>query len=498
MGWRPLGDDANISMRAYQSLSLHPPLVGQFSTVSRGLGHILYDPGPLGYWMLAPFVHLVPSVGVLWGSVICCGIAGALAVEAVWSTKYWLGATLVAVTVADLAWRTPYVYGDLVLNPNFGLLFLVASLALAWTVMNGKLGWWPVLVATASVAGQSELIFFVIAVALAVVSPVIGVLLSGWPPRRRWWTVGLVVGAACWIGPLIQEVTGNPGNLTLLARAGGSEPTLGLSFGLRGLGTAGGLSPLWLHRSGIAAELYIGAHSLLWGVVVFALLVAVTVVSWRRKHAGLTSTALLSVLYAVTAVITIATIPRTLTYNLSYLAYFLWPLSILIWVTGLWALAEVVRSLARTRWHRAVGLPNWALTGGVAALVVMVVITGLGIGQTHTNAVGLVYRPSVVNADQIASAVERSTPVGPVRLEFQPLLGWDSIIELFEGNGIAWKLTADGWHPALPTAFTNITGVPYPSRPGWPDVVLKVEGSTVVFAGCEGNSCVRAGGSKGP
>src|ERR1035437_6606806 len=72
-GWRALDDDATISLRSYQVLSLHPPLLGQFSTVSYGTGHLLFDPGPLLYWLLAIPVHIDPAQGGLWGGALCCG-----------------------------------------------------------------------------------------------------------------------------------------------------------------------------------------------------------------------------------------------------------------------------------------------------------------------------------------------------------------------------------------------------------------------------------------
>ena len=58
-GWRPDSDNAAIAARAYQSLSLHPPLVGM--TTVAGNGHVLFDPGPLMFYLLAVPVHLDPS-----------------------------------------------------------------------------------------------------------------------------------------------------------------------------------------------------------------------------------------------------------------------------------------------------------------------------------------------------------------------------------------------------------------------------------------------------
>jgi hypothetical protein len=74
-GWRAIQDNATISIRSYQVLSLHPPLLGNFSTLSRDTGHFLYDPGPLQYWLLAIPVHLSPSNGALWGAALLVGLS---------------------------------------------------------------------------------------------------------------------------------------------------------------------------------------------------------------------------------------------------------------------------------------------------------------------------------------------------------------------------------------------------------------------------------------
>jgi len=48
-GWLPVGDDAALSARAFQSLSVHPPLVGMLSTAGNAIGVHLYSPGPLQF-----------------------------------------------------------------------------------------------------------------------------------------------------------------------------------------------------------------------------------------------------------------------------------------------------------------------------------------------------------------------------------------------------------------------------------------------------------------
>ena len=124
-GWRPLySDDATITLRSYEILSLHPPLVGQYSSISPGSGHILFDPGPLQYVLLSVPTHIDHLQGGLWGSALAYGLVLSVAVEAMWSVRRWLACVLVALAVVDLAWTVPSVFGHQIWNPDFGLIFL--------------------------------------------------------------------------------------------------------------------------------------------------------------------------------------------------------------------------------------------------------------------------------------------------------------------------------------------------------------------------------------
>ena len=56
-GWFPLGDNAAIALRSWNSLTAHGPLVGQATRLAHGV----FDPGPLEYWLLAIPVHISPD-----------------------------------------------------------------------------------------------------------------------------------------------------------------------------------------------------------------------------------------------------------------------------------------------------------------------------------------------------------------------------------------------------------------------------------------------------
>jgi len=285
-----LRDDAAIASRAYQALSLHPPLTGLATAASVGTGHALYDPGPLLFYLLAVPVRLDPAHGLFLGAALCCGVVLSLAIEAAWSLGAWPLGAGVALAVLDLVWLTPAVFENLPWNAYFPLPFLIAALVLAWVVVMGKTGWWPVLVVAASVTAESHLLFVIPAVALVVAAGVFG-LLAGRPRRSGWLVVGLGVGLPCWLAPLIQELGTH---LSALIKSGRGQSTLGLGLGLRMVGLAGAPHPIWL--TDIPSGFYTMAvfefgHAPWYGVLILALLAVITVVAFvtgRRALGALT------------------------------------------------------------------------------------------------------------------------------------------------------------------------------------------------------------------
>ena len=78
-GWQPTDDKAIIATRAYDVLTRHPPLVGQFSMAGRVTGLAAHDLGPMLYWLLA-----VPErLGGPAAMAVTMGLVNAAAVVAV-------------------------------------------------------------------------------------------------------------------------------------------------------------------------------------------------------------------------------------------------------------------------------------------------------------------------------------------------------------------------------------------------------------------------------
>lgn len=496
-GWRALQDDATISIRTFETFSFHPPLLGQFSTSSIGTGQLLFDPGPLQYWLLAIPVRIDPSQGVLWGGALVIGLVLSLGVEALWRSDHVVACGVLGLAILDLAWAIPSVFNRPMWNPNLSLPFLITSIVLAWLVSMGSLEWWPWLVFTASVVVQSEVFFAFFSVALIVIPLCLGIVRRR-PDRLGWLKWGLVVGLLCWLPTVLQEIGGSQPNLTLLLDAHRGPP-VGMAFGLRSLGFAASNRPIWTLPSTHLVFLVYGplSQTPLDGLLTLGVLIAVAVGASVAGRQSLCALATIVVLCALCLVVTFGVVPKPIEYTLFYLGYVLWIVGTLVWVTVGWGICEVAVSAHRT-WRRR----STASTGGVSGLtpsrqtkvgaavvlVVCAVAVGvMGLRSSVTSSSKYVSSHDNALASRITTLIERSTPRGPVSITFaghptetSPLFGIDYVPAFAVGLGVAWQLTTDGWQPALPALFTSRTGLTFPrSVTYWPAVTVTINGSEV-------------------
>ena len=80
-GWEPAGDDGIILTRAWDVLTSHSPLIGQYSEAGNVTGQIVHSPGPLLYWLLALPVRYgtTTDVAVWMGAVNTIAIIACVA-----------------------------------------------------------------------------------------------------------------------------------------------------------------------------------------------------------------------------------------------------------------------------------------------------------------------------------------------------------------------------------------------------------------------------------
>lgn len=524
-GWEPTSDDANIAFRSWLVLSSHSPQLGQFSQVSGTRQHSIYDLGPLLYWMLTVPVHLDPRQGMLWGSALFAGLGLVVAVEAGWTAAGARGGAAVAAVVLTLVVVYPPVVLDPGWNPHLGTVWMLATVGLAWAVGAGHLRALPVLVGAASVACQCHLIFVppvVLCCAGAVALAVVGSLRGGrggsgggtgdrtgegsgeglgegpgeglgegpgeGRGTRTWvWPVvaGVVVGVACWTVPLVQQLTGHPGNVTLLLQRAGHGGTLGWGRGWQAVGGAIVPWPTWVVQPDGSSFFSVVSSLQARGSVVSLLavvgLVPVVLVALLRRDRTVATAGVIVLCAAVGVAWAVAAIPTANYLTMLYLYPVVWPVGIAAVLLYGWLAVVVVRwavlGLATRRGrrpggadvpgpdrsgdrggvstHRWTGVATGVVTGVVA--VATVVATAGAAHAAIATSPTLGGWGTVRTVGDVAGFVEAAVPKGPVHLT----TGGTGTIEEYELiYGLDWRLFADGWDPTLDAAPAAYVGPP--------------------------------------
>jgi hypothetical protein len=474
-GWRPLFDNAYISLRAFQVFSRASPLVGHQAAFNVG-SHTVFGPGPVENWLLAVPVRLDPGQGALWGAVIIAGIGVTLAIEAAWSAAQWWGAVLATAAILVTFAVLPELTVDVVWNAWFGLIFVYPTLLSGWAVASGHLRWWPVTVASATVVVQSQEVFAPPVILVCLVSALMGWIVnrsSRSPGRYRPFVVGVAVGVVLWIAPVVQQFTQNPGNLTLLWEAATLPARkVGLRHALSALG--GGVSPVpeWLHRPPVSgayaqfvyvAKIFTGPAW--WAIVTLAAVIVVAVtatLTGRRRMAG---AAAVSLAGALGVVMSFSTVPASQFLNFGYLGTLLIPIGCSVWLTLAWAVGELLRylaslSLRRFRpgrpsivqpWFSVPGEPLRMVAASVAMIGTLVLAVSSGGDILGTAEPTLTGWTAVHQVDAGVAAAAAVAPHRPFRLQLEGPLTLERLGVI---TGMAYLLDADGFDARMAITIT--------------------------------------------
>jgi len=472
--WRVVGDGAVIALRSWNVLTGHGPLVGQATSLARGV----FDPGPLQYWLLAVPVHLDPVRGVLWGAALWCMAAGSLTIEATWSVLGEIGGLLASGTILGMVAWMPGLAIKPYWNPWFGAMFFLAALAAGWTVMSGRRRWWPVLVITASVAAQAHLMFAVASAALVLLALIVG-LADRFRAKAgyQWAIAGLMAGLACWTAPVIQQFTSRAGNFTALLRHQGTGPRTGLTFALKTVTAFTQPPPLWWMpphpRQQLGVARLIDGRSAVFAVAILAVTAGAMLVAvfWLRSR-PLAALAAISLLASAAALVTFSRIPLKgdSLVRVGYLIIVMFPVGLLIWVTAGPAFVLTARQVinrvpalaaarAELRGRQQAAVPawtRWAVRVALAAAVPLIVLASLP---------GLVQRtPAFPGDPRLETAVsvsawriEQALPSQRIALS---VAGSGRHFRHRLTTGLVWALTAAGYHPELSARAARWRPVP--------------------------------------
>ncbi|MGD0082981.1 MAG: hypothetical protein ABSD78_07255 [Acidimicrobiales bacterium] len=476
--WSAVSDDAVIAIRTSDALTWAGPLLGQHTLVTSA--HSVFDPGPLQYWLLAIPVRIDPQHGALWGAALWCIVAGLITVEATRRAAGPFGAAIAALLVVwSVAW-VPVIALNPVWNPYMGDLFFFAAVACSFAAICGVPRVWPLAVFAGSVAVQAHLTFLVPAIALVVVSGSIATAESFRTKKTSWWlAAGLGVGAACWAAPLAQEMSGHPGNLTLLFNSLNGQHRVGFAFGLRALSSSTAPHPVWLtpvqHLAIVEA---IRGAPLDVGAGVLALTVAAALVGRWCRSRGLLGLVAVALCLEFGLVLSYSNIPVAKLQTIGYLLVLMLPVGFVVWLLAAWTAVLLVHRAAAG--HEALKLK---VSRTSASLVLATAaVGGLALASLIAQAQQVAYgtwmeTPAAISGVQTASArIESLVRRGRVEVEVSasgaaPAYSYTT--------GVVWILKQAGWSPEEDAPIAAITGSAYEPERGVPVAHVTIAGTSV-------------------
>lgn len=369
--WHATSDQALEVLRIHDVGTSHTPMLGAPSRF--GWSH----PGPIQFWMMAPFYRVFGQTGILAGMAVLNVISLAISL---WLAFRIGGRTLTALVALGSAVLVHALTVPLLLDPwnpwAAVLPFLVTALA-AFGVALGDVVALPILVAAGTFTvqvhvGYSPIVAVLAATAIA--SRVAATFVRhrrhrrGPLRRRSWWLVWLSAGllVVLWLPPLIQQVIGHPGNLTELIRyfRDPGEAAVGWAAAV---GIAGRqLAPIgpWISGHETGADGLLATAAVAPAVALLLIVAVLGGAAWRvgaRRPAAMTALVLVLDLAGVVAT------SRVTGASFEYLVRWWWPLAMLTAIAGVWSVASIVGPHLRR-----VRVPVRAL-GAVAVLAVALI-----------------------------------------------------------------------------------------------------------------------------
>lgn len=327
-GWSPVADQAGEVSRIAEVGTRRTPLIGPFSR--GGWSH----PGPLLFWVCAPGWRLYGPAGVL--ATVGLVNAGAAALAPVLARRVAGAAFGVAVAAVLLVLELSIGPAGLVdvWNPYVGTIVLVTGL-LALAAVVRRTDWaLPVAVGALSWAVQAH-VGPALTVAAAALTAGAFLLRQRRLPERRWLVAAVVIAGLAWSGPAINQMTGDPGNLSTMVSdlTASTVPRPALTTSLRITASHLGLVPAWARGGGGAYN----TDAPIWTLLVPVAGLALTGVAARRRDdVGL------AVMAAITGPSFVAAVAATTRIDLTintYLYRWTWAVGALAWAVigvGVW------------------------------------------------------------------------------------------------------------------------------------------------------------------
>jgi hypothetical protein len=372
--WHPAQDHAVEVLQIRDVGGLDTPLVGAYSRY--GWDH----PGPLLFWVLAPFYWAFGATGVLVGVALLNGVAlvGALIVA-----RRRGGFPLMVVVALTLAVLCHALGAELLIdpwNPWVPVLPFFAFVMLAWSVAGRDWVALPWLVGVGSFVVQAHVGYAPLVGGFGIVAGILA-LLHGRRLRRPATTttalaspnhrsarvsilVAGLLGGLLWLAPVVQQLTGSPGNLGEIVRSfrEPADPFAGWEIAFGTMGHELQLWGPWITGHDPAPFGYVQQASTIPAIVLLIVTGAFGVLAWRRGRKAPGQLAIIAVVGAALAVVAISRISGAV---YPHLVRWTWVIAALVWLSLAWSICSL--------------LPRKILTGvllaGLALAVVLSAIT---------------------------------------------------------------------------------------------------------------------------
>jgi MYXO-CTERM domain-containing protein len=446
-GWLPLGDDATIAIRSFDVLSLHPPVVGQYSVSSNLIGAPVRSPGPLLYWLLALPVRMGPAAPTIaMGIVNGLAVIGAVALAARRGGRLLMFASAAGLAAICASFDAPLLHD--IWNPAAALLPFALLMFIVWSVACGEYRLLPLAALLASYVVQAHLVYVA---PVGWMLAVAGGFLVATRPRvpRRWIAGTAAVVLVCWSLPLAEEVVDRPGNLERIVQAATAHGSrFGWADGWHAVVRTIGVPPWWLRSPPNPFE-RLGDVASAPGIVATASAVAglagllgLAAIGLRSRRRQLAVPALLALgLTGAVATVTASTPNGAALF--AVIGYTLWWASaagMFCWlVLGYGAMVLCARGQRVARWRERVHTGrNWraSAVAGATGVATVAAIGAIVATKGRPHRVETIYRP----ARAVIDRVRKTVPPGRTVLLASPTadVPWNV------RTGLAYGLRASG------------------------------------------------------
>jgi hypothetical protein len=348
--WYPILDLAMTELRVRDVGSRHPPLIGLVGRIGP-LGRQGSHPGPLSFWALWPVYRAFGASS--WALEVSTVALHMLAM----ATSLWLafrrGGVKLGIAVAAVLAVLLHAYGPSTLtqpwNPYLPLMWFIAFLLAAWSVVADDLPMLPVMVFFGSFCAQTHVPYLGLTIGLTVFT----VLFASWSAYRRrkqpramrrftvWIAIAAGVLVLVWTPPVLDQIFHTPGNFSVLSDYFRNPPET--PVGLRRAVDVWlvHLNPAHLVRPLVTADqTRVQTGSLVPGVLFLGAWAASLVVAWRLRHRALLR---LDIVLGVAVVLALISMSRIFGLVWYYLMLWAWGITALMALAIVWTAVELVR-----------------------------------------------------------------------------------------------------------------------------------------------------------